>query len=95
MKNCPECNKEISDQAYSCPNCGHPIRPMIIEQTRKKWKLIGLIAAILFIVGMLLFVNGLFSGDSNDIRVGMGVLFMFIGFFMGMYSRIGAWWTNR
>ena len=23
--NCPECNKEISDKAKSCPNCGCPI----------------------------------------------------------------------
>ena len=22
---CPECNKEISDKAKSCPNCGCPI----------------------------------------------------------------------
>lgn len=22
---CPECGKEISDQATSCPNCGYPI----------------------------------------------------------------------
>lgn len=22
---CPECGKEISDQALSCPNCGYPI----------------------------------------------------------------------
>ncbi|MHC1701474.1 MAG: zinc-ribbon domain-containing protein [Humidesulfovibrio sp.] len=24
--NCQECGKEISDQAVSCPNCGHPQR---------------------------------------------------------------------
>jgi len=24
--NCPECNKEISDKAVSCPNCGYPIQ---------------------------------------------------------------------
>lgn len=24
--NCPECNKPISDKAYSCPNCGFPMR---------------------------------------------------------------------
>lgn len=24
--NCPECNKEISDKASSCPNCGFPIQ---------------------------------------------------------------------
>jgi hypothetical protein len=23
--NCPECNREISDQASSCPNCAFPI----------------------------------------------------------------------
>lgn len=23
--NCPECNKEISDKAMSCPNCGYPL----------------------------------------------------------------------
>lgn len=22
---CPECNKEISDKAVNCPNCGYPI----------------------------------------------------------------------
>ena len=25
--NCPECNKQISDKANSCPNCGYPISP--------------------------------------------------------------------
>lgn len=25
---CPECGKEISDEATSCPNCGHPMRKM-------------------------------------------------------------------
>lgn len=24
--NCPECNKEISDKATVCPNCGYPIQ---------------------------------------------------------------------
>lgn len=24
--NCPECGKEISDQAANCPNCGYPIK---------------------------------------------------------------------
>ena len=23
---CPECNKEISDKAWACPNCGYPIK---------------------------------------------------------------------
>jgi hypothetical protein len=23
---CPECSREVSDKAYSCPGCGHPLR---------------------------------------------------------------------
>lgn len=25
---CPECNKEISDKAINCPNCGYPLKKM-------------------------------------------------------------------
>lgn len=34
--NCPECEKEISDKAISCPNCGVPLnenKPIFIEKT--------------------------------------------------------------
>ncbi|MGD9931655.1 MAG: zinc ribbon domain-containing protein [Mangrovibacterium sp.] len=33
---CPECNKQISDQAQSCPNCGYPIGNRIKEWDIKK-----------------------------------------------------------
>lgn len=29
--NCPECNKEVSDKAYSCPYCGFPIEEIFDE----------------------------------------------------------------
>lgn len=28
---CPECNKEVSDRAYACPNCGFPIADYLQE----------------------------------------------------------------
>lgn len=30
--NCPECNKQISDKAEKCPDCGHPMHPIRIIQ---------------------------------------------------------------
>ena len=27
--NCPECNKQVSDNAKSCPDCGFPIRDYV------------------------------------------------------------------
>lgn len=31
LMRCPECNKEISDKAVSCPNCGFPLNRLSIE----------------------------------------------------------------
>ena len=28
---CPECNKEVSDKAQSCPHCGYPISDLVIN----------------------------------------------------------------
>ena len=27
---CPECGKEISDKAASCPHCGNPMAPVSV-----------------------------------------------------------------
>lgn len=41
---CPECNKQISDKAISCPSCGYPIQALqkesvqISPQTPRKRK---------------------------------------------------------
>lgn len=24
---CPECERQVSDRAYTCPHCGYPVRP--------------------------------------------------------------------
>jgi DNA-directed RNA polymerase subunit RPC12/RpoP len=29
---CPECKKDVSDKAYSCPHCGCPINQQLIQQ---------------------------------------------------------------
>ena len=30
---CPDCNKEISDKAEACPQCGYPIKPVNNDRT--------------------------------------------------------------
>lgn len=32
--NCPECKKEISDKAISCPNCGIPLNKLVIPDEK-------------------------------------------------------------
>lgn len=33
---CPECNAQISDQAESCPKCGHPQKKVIVKKAIKR-----------------------------------------------------------
>ena len=32
---CPECNKDVSDSAPSCPNCGYTLKSTILDETSK------------------------------------------------------------
>lgn len=55
---CPECQKEVSDQAESCPNCG--------IKMPKKWynKNIGCFSVIV-LLGLLFFLIGEFSKNNT------------------------------
>lgn len=33
--NCPECSKEISDQAETCPHCGITLKSLDVDYVRK------------------------------------------------------------
>ena len=35
MINCPECGKEISDNAKSCPNCGYSLKKSFKKKSKK------------------------------------------------------------
>ena len=50
--NCTECNKEISDKADSCPNCGISFnRKENKVKISKKTKIIAIILSIIIILG--------------------------------------------
>ncbi len=49
--NCPECNKEISDKAASCPHCGFPL---LQEQPGSPSRKSNLLIAVLFIGSFLI-----------------------------------------
>lgn len=67
LMNCPECQKEISDQAPACPNCGMPVKirakeiaPQQVEITglkipsrRKKLILFSLLGILVIGIGIL------------------------------------------
>lgn len=88
---CPECKKEVSDQAATCPNCGVRIQKVqTIEKTGKGWKSAQLIGIVIFIIGCGSCCWGLTEGTYTEysfIIPVCGIIILSIGV-------IGAWWHH-
>ena len=54
---CTACWKEISAQAASCPNCGHPLAKSVANEPQSKAYLGGLLAISLIVIVFVVFVN--------------------------------------
>ncbi len=84
--NCPECGREkISDQAKSCPSCGHPVAAVTIEKTAKQWKAMQAWSVAIQIIGIFMLIIGLFVG---------GILVLSFGVIFYLVVRIKTWWHH-
>jgi len=94
---CPECKREVSDRAASCPQCGCPLSPIPqsrastaprqkvnVEQTNKDWKLMKVGSVLLCIIGTVM----VFSVPV------IGVPLVAFGLILFVWSGVGAWWSN-
>lgn len=65
---CPECGKEISDKASSCPSCGYPINNIKVETEQDRVNIRGKNTGKNFLIfgSMLFLVSMVFGiGTSN------------------------------
>lgn len=67
---CPECKKEISDQAAACPHCGFPVTQKLDPQTRALIKKISLAGCVVLLIVTciiaLLFIARRFACTARD-----------------------------
>ena len=93
LVNCPECGKEISDKAKSCPNCAYPIQAVTVEATAKKWKGIKLTGGILVPVGLVI----VFATKDNPTIGGLvfGGLLTLFGLILYVVGGVGKWWHHE
>lgn len=89
---CPECGKEISNLAISCPSCGIPLQLDLINNQnnkityvqstdqikRKKWKRV-----ILYCLGALI-ISTFLSGGSPLIPLTVAIIVMPIALIAGI-----------
>ena len=84
---CSECGEEVSEDATSCPKCGHPVKAVTIEKTGKKWKRLILIAVLMFIFGIFFLAGGKESAVLGGILIGSAPIVFII-------ALIGKWWFH-
>jgi uncharacterized membrane protein YvbJ len=100
---CPECNKQISDQAQACPGCGMPVKTIrslnsmslnteqVIELTAKRYKIIKLISIFMIIVSIF---SCLFEAQAGSDSM-FGMVIFFIGLGLYIFNRFQIWWHHK
>lgn len=104
--NCPECNREISSSAATCPGCGTPIaaaadtlatgtQTTTIQETAKKFKLHLLGAWALFIGGWIWIFKAVGAAKDGIEPPGYVGLPVVIGFLWWVVTKFRIWWHHR
>jgi hypothetical protein len=104
---CPACKTSISDQALSCPACGQPSnkdnRPVLIEKTAKRWKLLDLIGSLFLALAIIVMIASIYlsinSGIIQSCWYAPGIIFGYAMISAGIgfkaVAQFGAWWKHR
>jgi hypothetical protein len=82
---CPECDKDVSDSAAACPNCGYPIRRSV--SGAGLWEAAG---SVLVIISVLIYIGVLWSnglrGHTTGVMIGTPVATVgFVVFLIGRF----------
>ena len=102
---CPECAKEIRDNATACPHCGNltadrpnaapnniPATSAMTSEDMVTTETTGKEWKIVRLIGGLLMAAGVVAWVGNSTDAGMVFL---LGCMIYLGGRLGAWWMQR
>jgi uncharacterized membrane protein YvbJ len=100
---CPECNRDVSDSAPTCPNCGVPIASAretkaagtsltTIQETSKKLKLHMISAVAVILIGVLFSIIDIDRGGKNS---SISVILIIGGLGLYFITRFRIWWHHK
>ncbi len=73
-------------------------RPILIEQTAKKYKVVQLIGFFITLAGASMLMAGIIyherTGCDGLAAIGMGLVVTFLGIMTSAAARVGAWWDH-
>lgn len=100
---CPDCGKDVSTRASSCPNCGGPVAAeenkdkeikVITEHTSKSLKGQSCLSGVLFLLGVLFVFSGITNKDGSD-AVKLGFWIVLGSIVWHTIIKISIWWHHE
>lgn len=94
---CPDCSREISSAAASCPQCGRPMqgqRPVHIEQSLKEFR-IAQVAGLALLLGVAPICCAIGALAVGSIGFAIGAFVGFVGLVVFLSATAGAWWNRK
>jgi len=89
---CNECNKEVSDKATSCPQCGVPIGTKSVDTTVKTIQETSKPLKLQLILSVLTIIIGIFIA-FDDKEAGMSTIV--IAFAWHSITKCRIWWNHK
>ena len=98
---CPDCEKQISDSATSCPNCGRPNKQQknetqTIELTNKSLKMQSALAMLVIFIGFIAIAIGI-TGEGkapDQFAKNIGIILTIVGFIWLFVVKAQTWWKH-
>ena len=101
---CPECGKDISDKAETCPHCGCPMKAkpdivngrqvQTIEKTAKQYKGQMVLSTIMLLVGIILLIGTCAITQGPSVWLVVPILIMVLAALWYIVAWLSAWWHH-
>jgi len=91
---CPDCEREVSDRAPSCPHCGCPMAAQVTERTAKRHKAMQLVGGLVMCVATVMFIAALPHAEEDTTRLGVSMIVGLVGLLIYAGARFAAWWHH-
>lgn len=86
---CPDCGKQISQNAAACPNCGAPSN-MYDNKSKERYIVNPRIGKGKIVLGGILIIFGLIYSSGGSYY--LGAFCIIIGFALTMTGKFQNWW---
>lgn len=101
---CPDCQRQVSDRAPACPQCGSPLHtpplgasqqaPRIIEATSKTWKTLQLAGGIVLVLAIPTCIVTTIAARPGEAASPVAAWCVLGGMILWLLGRIGGWWYH-